>query len=402
MNKFLKLFLCSWLLLVPCFFVQAADFGLIIDQNVGVGGVGSENDFDYAGAIIPRLSGLIGDVGDFYISASVEVDYLKKWSWVPELLRTDVYLRSGNLGFRIGRMYYSDPLGYVAEGLFDGVNLTFDTDFGTFNAGGWYTGLLYKNRAKIFMTAKDLESGLTPVDFDDFADTYFASRRVVAGLGWEHLGMVGSVKGKVSFLGQFDLNDGKKLNSQYLVGKLTVPAGSFAFDVGACLELIQNDGDFGMAIAGDAGVSWVLPTSIRSKLSLLGRFASGGTDGDTILAFLPVSTKTQGNILKPALSGISMIDLDYIARLHETFSLGLSSSYFIRSDLGTYGGYPVLGTSSDGYFLGNEFFLRLLWVPVSDFQFNLGGGMFLPALGNVASSADPLWRVELNVIISLF
>ena len=82
--------------------------------------------------------------------------------------------------------------------------------------------------------------------------------------------------------------------------------------------------------------------------------------------------------------------------------MGLTSSYFITSDKGTYLGYPLLGKASSGHFLGNEFFARLFWSPVSDLQVNLGGGAFLPSMGNAASKAEIAWRVELNLIFSLF
>lgn len=403
MNKLLKLILCILLFLSPCFLLPAYDFGLVIDQTAGYTRIGSDGEFDYAGSIIPRVSALIGDNADIYASASFEVDYLDEWTAVPELLRTDFFMGFGNFGFRIGRMYYSDPLEYIAEGLFDGFNVSYDTEFGAFNIGAWYTGLLYKNRAKIHMTLGEYADTLVKLDYDHFSDTYFAPRRLLSAISWEHLGMVGSLRGKAAFLGQFDLTGSDELvHSQYLVGKVALPFSSFTFDVGACLELIEDDGDFGLALAAELGVSWIPPTPFGSRLSLVGRFSSGGVGSDTFKAFLPVTTEYQSEVLKPKFSGISMITLDYIATLHDSFAAGLYSTYFIRSDLGTYIGYPWSINANDNYFLGNEFFLKLLWNPVSDLQFNLGGGVFLPSMGNVAPSADALWRVELNVIISLF
>jgi hypothetical protein len=94
-----------------------------------------------------------------------------------------------------------------------------------------------------------------------------------------------------------------------------------------------------------------------------------------------------------------VISLDYIIRPHRKFSAGISSSYFIRNDLKTYNLYPLTEENSGGYILGNEFFARLLWSPVSDIQVNLGGGIFLPSMGNAAPDAVNGWRVELNLIL---
>ena len=139
-----------------------------------------------------------------------------------------------------------------------------------------------------------------------------------------------------------------------------------------------------------------------SQLSLLGRFSSGVIEDTGIRAFNPLTTVPQGNILKPALSGLSMISLDYLARLHQTFSVNFSGACFVRSDLGTYMAYPVAGVSNENYFLGTELFGRLLWSPASDIQINMGGGLFLPSLGDVAPDADMLWRVEINLVLSLY
>ena len=116
-------------------------------------------------------------------------------------------------------------------------------------------------------------------------------------------------------------------------------------------------------------------------------------------AFVPITAVPHGDILEAKLSGISMIRLDYSARLHETFSLTVASSYFILSDLGTYRGPPV---ERDGHILGNEFSARIMWAPVSDVRLGLGGGVFLPAMGNADSSGAALWRLGLNVIILIF
>jgi len=134
----------------------------------------------------------------------------------------------------------------------------------------------------------------------------------------------------------------------------------------------------------------------------LARYASGGNSDGSAAAFLPVTTISQGSILGARLSGITMIQADYSARLLDTLQASISSSYFIRNDLNTYSGYPLPEGNSEGYSLGNEFFARLLWSPFTDIQVNLGGGIFLPSLGDAAPKADNSWRVELNAILYLY
>jgi hypothetical protein len=385
-KKILKLSLCSLFIPISSS-LPSWDFGLNLNQNAGV----SENGFRYSGNIVPRVSGLIGENGDYYISAGVEAAFQEEWAFIPELLRTEFSFRSGALAVKAGRMYHSDPLGLISSGLFDGARVSYDSSVGSFYAGAWYTGLLYKKRLNIEMTPED-----------DNASEYFAPPRLLAGLGWEHLSLGGELSASAALLGQFDLSDGEALNSQYIAGKVSIPVKAFSFDLGGGFQLIQQGNDFGTGFVAELGIGYVPQISLSSKISLLARYASGGND----FAFLPVTTIGQGNILGAKLSGLSMISVDYSARLYNTLSAGISSSYFIRNDLKTYSAYPLNSGSiegnSDGYLLGNEFFARLLWSPLSDIHANLGGGVFLPSMGDAAQKAKNSWRVEMNVVLLLY
>jgi len=413
MNNRIKLLLICNLLFVICSLLPALDFGFTLNQNAGI----SDSDFRYKGNLVPRISGLIGEDSDYYASVGLEAAYLDGLSFIPELLRTEFSFRSSALAVKAGRMYHSDPLGLIASGLFDGARVSYDSSVGSFYAGAWYTGLLYKKRLNIEMTTTDYEQTNNPLDIDDILGTYFAPKRLLVGLGWEHLSLGGEASrllaslgwehlnlwgeasASAAFLGQFDLTGGKALNSQYIAGKATVPVNTFSFGLGACIEFIQQSGKFGTGLAAELGVGFVPPIPVISKLSLLFRYASGGN----AFAFLPVTTIGQGNILGAKLSGLSMISVDYSARLLDTLSAGISSSYFIRNDKKTYTGYPLPeGRSGGGNLLGNEFFVRLLWSPFSDIHVNLGGGIFLPSMGDAAPKAGSSWRTELNVILLLY
>jgi hypothetical protein len=384
------LFLCFSLALLPS--LWAVDLGMVLDQSVESTGAASEAATGYSGILVPRLSGLVGEYGEFYISAGFNWQN-NPWGFVPELLQTDFFWRINRWDFRVGRMLYTDPMAVLAGGFFDGGRVTVDTAFGAFSVGAWYTGLLYKMRANIEMTPYDLDLSAVKLNYGDFADTYFAPRRFVSALDWEHQDIGEFLRLRFSFLSQFDLTRAdEKLNSQYLTGKLLLPFSNFVFEAGGCFELIETAGNVDMAMAADLGAAW---KNVNHRVSLVGRYSSG--DNGSMVPFLPLTSIAQGYILKPKLSGISMISLDYTGRFHRSFSASLTSSYLMRTDETTYGFY-----TGSGLLLGPEFFAQLYWSPVSDISINLGGGAFLPSLGNVASDSEPLWRVELNVVISLY
>jgi len=398
-NRFKFLFIC-YLLFVVCCLLPAWDFGILLNQKAGYGGLGSEGNFDYSIGVVPRISGLIGNLGDFIVSAGFEADYDDDWGFVPELLRTEFSFHPGNLAFEIGRMYHSDPLGFIAEGLFDGIRAAYNSEIGTFSAGAWYTGLLYKKRVNIEMIPEELEADNAPLDYGDLKGTYFAPKRFLGVLAWEHLGL--PVRTRASILGQFDFFGEEPLNSQYAAVRLSLPVKAFTFDLGGCFELLQNDGELGKAFAAEAEIAFTPQTRLKNRLALLARYSSGKSENGQFDAFLPLTTESQGDIISVKLSGLSMFALDYVIRLQSSFSANLKSSYFMRNDLGTYTGYPLSEEAGDGYFLGNEFFARLLWSPASDLQINLGGGLFMPSTGNASPKADNLWRIELNIVFSLF
>jgi len=383
----IRICVVSFMLLFLCFYPStlfAVDVGFVLDQKAEYSGMDDDTVFDYTGVAIPRISGLVGDSGDFYVSAGLNF-MNNPWSFTPELLRTDFNWRSGGVDFTVGRMAYDDPLGYIASGLFDGGRVTFETDIGSFSVGAWYTGLLYKKRVNIEMTDNEYAAGNTDLDYDDFANSYFAPRRMLAAVDWEHNGLWEFAIARFSLLSQFDLTE-EKVNSQYLAGKIIIPYKAFSFNMGGCFELIEANDKTGSAYAVEASAAWRNPVHY---LSLGAKYASGESGAQA--AFLPLTTNTQGHIFEPKLSGMAIIALDYTARLHETFSAGLYPAYYILTDSG-----------DGGKALGGEIYAALYYSPMPDMGIILGGGAFLPSLGNAAPDGKTYWRVKLNVVLSLF
>jgi hypothetical protein len=377
----LLLALCYLLSFSPLF---AVDVGLVLDQKAECLG-SKDTEFSYTGVAIPRITGLVGDTGDYYISAGLNFQN-GPWAFVPELLRADFNWQSGSMYLTVGRMSYDDPLEYIASGLFDGARFSQHTNIGTFSVGAWYTGLLYKKRANIEMTENENMAINTDLDYGDFANTYFAPRRVLAAFDWEQKGLLEKAITRLSLLGQFDLTE-EKLNSQYLAGKIIIPYGAFTFDIGGCFELIEGNNEIGSAFAVEASAAWRHPIHY---LALGAKYASGKTD--SLSAFLPLTTNTRGHILEPKLSGLTMISLDYTARLNETYSVGFFPAYFMLN-----------GSDSGGKnLLGAEIYAAFYWSPLPDISLNLGAGAFLPSLGNITPDEKASWRVEINVVVSLY
>jgi hypothetical protein len=395
------------LLFILIFFLpvclNAADFGFLINQYAKFADDGGDKkSFEYKAGFVPRLSFLVGDTGSFFASASFTLKYNEELKYIPELLRTEFSTRFNSWGINIGRFSYSDPLSFVSEGLFDGIRLSYSSSVGRFGLGAWYTGLLYKDTTVFNMTMEDEMKNAAPLDFKDFSNTYFAPRRMLASLEWEHPAIAEILRTKFAVIGQFDLTDiESKLNTQYFVLKLALPVKSFLFEAGGTLETIQADSKSYMAFAGEAGISWTLPASFNSRILLTGRYSSGRIS-DSITAFIPVTTKYYADIFQAKMTGISIVTLNYSARFLESLGVSLAASYFIRNDLVTANSYPVADADEGGYYLGAEVFIRFIWSPVSDLQFNLGGGAFVPSLGDNWPEAKPVWKVELTAVLAVF
>ena len=399
------------LLLLPVLSLSAFDWGLMLNQELSLEATEGEDIIDglsYTGTLSPWVSVPVGAAGNFYLSAGATMDYARDISrnksavFIPELYRTDLRFRFGeSMVLRVGRMSYADPLGFIAGGLFDGAHFSADALGGTVGAGVWYTGLLYKKTAKITMTGDDVRSYSKKLDYSNFAETYFASRRLLFALDWSNSSVSEWLRLQAALTGQVDLSGNEYLlHSQYLALKAAIPAGRFVFDLGGCFELSEVSDHTGISFAGELGAAWSPPARIENQLGLLARLSSGTVnDSDTMTAFVPITTEYHGDVLQAKLSGLSMIRLDYTARLNQQFLFNVASSYFILSDLVTYQGRPA---GKNGNALGNEFFGRVIWAPVSDVRFNLGGGVFLPSMGNADPSGKVMWRIDLGVALVIF
>jgi hypothetical protein len=389
--------------------LMAVDFGLFLNQGLSLDDIlnGNMNRVSYFASLTPWFSAMLMEDGDLYLSASIGPRYEnKELAIMPELLRSEIVVRSSGGGeLRFGRMAYTDPLGLIAGGLFDGLQLSQDIGAGTLSAGGWYTGLQYKGSANITVSPRDMASFDIIYDSNNM-DTYFAPRRFLGAVNYEHQAIAEVVQLRLAALGQFDMNDQEdEYHSEYLVGRVTLPYRDLLlFDAGAAFELQQTpDKDHMLSMAAELGAAWMLPTVIDDRLSLVGRFGSGRVEDTPLASFMPLTTVTQGRILKAKLSGLAHIRGGYTARLHETFSVDLAASYFMRTAKGAGEGWPITGNAkNDKYALGAEGYTAFVWNPVSDIQMSFGGGVFLPQLGDVAPKEHTRFSFELGMTMALY
>ncbi|WP_461257492.1 hypothetical protein, partial [Treponema sp. R80B11-R83G3] len=224
--------------------------------------------------------------------------------YIPELLRTEYNMIFGSSSLKAGRVNYTAPLSFIADGLFDGVQYDYNSAVGSFRVGAWYTGLQFKNRANIAMTETDIEGLSEPVDYSDFSNTYFSSKRALVSFGWEHPSIADLLLLNAAVIAQFDLNAADvKYNSQYAVLKASVPINNLLIEVGGGVEFSQtafaDENKFNTAFAGELGLFLLFP-SINSRLSFTGLITSG-INGDSVGAFVPITGKEYGYVLKTRL-----------------------------------------------------------------------------------------------------
>jgi hypothetical protein len=383
--------------------LNAVDFGLVFYQNAEVNVPAfdfEEKSVDISGVLFPWFSAHLSGEAYLYISAAINYE-TDPMLIIPELTKSDISFNLENTNINVGRIFYSDPLGFTAYGLFDGVQFLFITRGGNIRAGWLYTGFLYKERAAITMTPNEMQSANTKVDYSDFVNTYFAPARILMTLEYDHPAIGGFIGLKTSIIGQFD-SGSNKLNSQYFTGDISFLGKSVILDMGGCFELIEYNDKTTPAYATSIGLTFILPTKLENQIKLFGRYSSGVSEDESIGAFLPLTTVPQGELVEAKLSALSLLSLDYTGRMAKSLSANTAFTYFIRTDLGTYAYYPVTAKDKEGFFLGAEIFGRIIWNISSGIRLNFGTGVFLPALGDAAPDADMLWRTKLNLVFSIY
>ena len=356
-------------------FAYSIDFGLLADQKIEV----ENNIFTYTAGFTPWFSWNNGEGMSLYLSGNLSLKYDTNNGWSKPALIFDLtrsafnYRINQGMSLEAGRIGFTDALGFTASGLFDGIRFNTVSSIGNINAGIFYTGLLYKETAKIIMTTDDIVNYAKP--WDDNFGNYFASQRFLAAVRWDKpLGESSNLHTEI--LTQFDLTgNSETLHSQYGAAKIELfPTSKLMITAGALFETMQNSaGNFGLAFGLLGQLKTELPTPLNDSLGIVIKFTSGST-GETFTAFNPINSIPQGAVFPGTLAGLALIGLDYSARITGSLYADCALRYFIR----TYD-----DPSSEGNFHGGEIWASLAWQPFDDVRGNLGFGAFFPVLGNV-------------------
>jgi hypothetical protein len=295
-----------------------------------------------------------------------------------------------------GRIHFEDPLGLTVSGLFDGAQVSLNRDRNTLNAALLFSGLQYKERAKIVMTTADLEDYMKDAE-------YFAARRLIFSLSWQsrYLGNQDNIL-DLGLLAQVDLRTGpqEKLHSQYLVGKFTFPLSPL-LDMGTGLILGVKEQDSGSALsyAGHISLNFAVPGALADKLSFTG-FVSSGSVGRVLRPYFPVTSLADGEVFTPSLAGISTLKLSYQIKLTSLLYCSLTGRYFLRTTRDIIPGITSFNNSAV-YSLGVEFYASAVWSILSDLSLNAGAGVFIPT-GAVKEAGTPvMWKLSAAVTLSI-
>jgi len=389
----MKKFALVFILFALCAgFVFSSDFGFLLDQNAEA----EDKYYSYTPAFVPWFSWHNKQGMSVYFSGILSLKYnnyddnisdndgLRKPIVLPELSRFSFTYRSGQRSFEAGRVEYADALGQTASGLFDGLRFQTASPIGNISIGAFYTGLLYKETAKILMTGNDALEYAKPVEsFDD----YRASKRSLA-FGRLDIPLFEYHNFIFEALAQFDMNgNDEKLNSQYAQIALELFAkNNTKLSGGFVFETMENkDGDFTAAYGAIAVIETDVPGSLNDSFILTAKYSSGPRD-ETFTGFIPLSSITQGMIFSGTFTGLWQAKIGYAVRLLPSLFAETNASYFGRT-------YNEIG--SDGSRYGGEVWASLAWQPLEDVRATLGGGVFLPETGDVYP-----WKINAGLSLS--
>ena len=403
MNRMNRMNLIVFIIVILLFSLPNAfaDFGLVLSEGF-LAEHNDETDIANKLTLAPWLSLPFGSA-DFYLSAGLSANYEEKLFFVPELFRAELSYRtaagaSPGLGMRLGRIKWQDPTRFTAVGTFDGAEVFAELGSVSLGAAALYTGLQYKNSANVNISPGDPKDYGATFDWGDFADTYFAPRRLLTSIYGDFPGFPsGRADIQAGLMAQFDFSDAEEaFHTQYLLLRYTFYYKSIDLTAAGALELENTDAD-GIRAAYAFSAEGGLQTGLLvDRLSLGLRWASG--DGAATAPFFPLIREAQGIAFKPILSGMMVIRANYQARLLPSLSAQLGGRYFIRTDSTSYID-PYI--EHDSYLLGAEVDGTLLWLPFSDLSFSMSAGLFFPKTGAAMAADAPLrWAINIGAIFS--
>ena len=390
----MKRILLPLLLFCTAVFAFSIDFGVLVDQQFEM----NNTTADYNPILIPWFSWNTDNGVSLYLSGLLSLQYNKfkdgsgsSLDLFPEFSRFSLSYRHAGFYAAAGRIAYTDAMGMIASGLFDGSKIEANIPVGTISAAALYTGFLYKKTAEINMTADDIAANSMPWNISDFG-SYYASKRLLTSL---RLDLPLAEYNTITFeaLTQIDLNNREdSLNSQYTAVMAELyPQGKSGFIFGLLFEAMENrKGEFNAAFGAMFRYKTDVPGFLNDGFNVTMKFTSGSW-GKTFTAFTPVTSHSQAKFLPLSISGLGMFSTDYTVLFHRTLKAEASFSYYMR----TYKD-PEL----KGVFYGGEVWGSIVWQPFSELRLLFEGGAFFPNMGNIFSGTDTLWKARAGLVLS--
>jgi hypothetical protein len=384
---------------------SAADFGLLLGAEGGYAEGISPEGFSITGTASPWFSAVVTEKINLYMLGKVTVEYAAKddppESFFFEMGRAEANFRPvPGVSVNLGRRRFGDSAGMIASGLFDGLGGSVSLGSCTLSLDAFYTGLLYKETAKILMTESDRTTYRKTFD-DHGLEGYFASRRILLALGGEFPGLSPRTSLTLQGLAQIDVNGTLDTqHSQYLEARFTVdPLETLHLALAGIGECAEAGEEIRGSMAAFGRADWEVPGVLADMFSAEFRWTGGNNPGYGMRAFTPVTSTNAGRIFDIAPSALMSAGVSYQARPHAALSAEGGAAWFIRTDSETLRDGDLDG-SSDSPFLGSEVYGSLIWAAGSSLRLNAGAGAFFPG-GAFRDGAEIRWKMNLGLILSL-
>lgn len=385
------------LLAVPA---AALDFGLVLDNSSVVNAVGLDDlSLDQEDQAVAWLSLPLGTFSSLYASVVYEFAGtfhfvpadpadIRWWSVTAGRVEWEGFLPLGDnasLAWSAGRVPLSDYSGRVVSGLLDGAKAVVTLGGIQLSAGAAYTGLTFKDYARIAIDGDD-EERLSSTAQGWPGD--FAPSRLVATLGARAVELLPLHDFGLDAWAQFDLEPaGTPTHTQYLEPFIDGRAGrAFRWRLWGIAELGQDPALF-YAMAAGASLRFSLPEALGLRVSASCNWAGGDYDATgPMRAFKPIKAGTVASIAANAFSDAMGCSLDASLAPARGLSLGVGGAAVFKPG----DSVPYRGVEASG---------RISYKPLSDVALALSGGAFFPGTGTGSSGIE--WTTALSATLSL-
>lgn len=299
----------------------------------------------------------------------------------------------------LGRVPFQDSLGLVANAAFDGATLGFAGERHAFSASAFYTGLTYKQTARLLLSQRD--------KFAYYEGGYFAPPHLIMSAAydffppfWEDSQL------SVNLIHEIDLRENARSRTTFALCKIALPfAENYLLQGGAAFAWAEENEVPQYSIASTIDFSIDLSRFYPSQLLFEIKLLYGAFDAAQPM---PVITfRDLSALYSPEQARLITFKTSYLARFSPILSFEgafllfarLSADYLPAVPL--YGGYE--NPDASGFLLGEELVLSAVWTPLSDLSLNIGAAFFFPDNGpsSVYLPMAPIaWALRLGVLLS--